>query len=113
MCHRPLRCPVRQMRSRNTDLNVSSSTSSDSESNAENYGAVTNDEPDRDEDDGNLRDQPVDPIEPDHDGEDLSDVQLSSGSTFDPETEDDSDGDDSGPESELEDSEEDGGDEEY
>jgi hypothetical protein len=79
--------------------------------------------PDRDEDDGNLRDQPVDPNEPDDDGEDLSDVQLSSGSTFDPETgwvptgeldaEEDSDGDDSGPESELEDSEEDDGDEEY
>jgi hypothetical protein len=96
---------------------TSSSTSSDSKDS----------EPDAhlDVDDPNSQDEPVDPNEPDDDGEDLSNVQLSSGLTFDPETglvltggeevdtEDDSDADESGPESELEESEDDGGDEEY
>ncbi|KAJ7791045.1 hypothetical protein B0H14DRAFT_2396005 [Mycena olivaceomarginata] len=96
---------------------TSSRTSSDSEDS----------EPDAhlDVDDPNSQDEPVDPNEPDDDGEDLSNAQLSSGLTFDPETglvltggeevdtEDDSDADESGPESELEESEDDGGDEEY
>ncbi|KAJ7789950.1 hypothetical protein B0H14DRAFT_2626564 [Mycena olivaceomarginata] len=65
----------------------------------------------------------IDPNEPDDDGEDLSNIQPSSRSTSDPMTglvptgevdaEDDSDEDNSGPESELEESEDNGGDKEY
>ncbi|KAJ7834632.1 hypothetical protein B0H14DRAFT_2590784 [Mycena olivaceomarginata] len=98
----------------------------DAVSKSNNSGAIIDSgEPNVDVDDPSTRDDPVDPNEPDDDGEDLSDVQLSSGLTFDPETglvltggeevdaEDDSDGNDSEPESELEESEDDGGDEEY